>query len=463
MASQDGDRRELLAAVRGRLAAAVKGRVAAPVEKVESGGRGFRNVYPRELLALSRQMRLPGPLAEELREVRREPTYASASIEECLASGNQIHQSAQQRTPNTMPTPNYASSYSLTDRVDIDALLSKLCSPDPAEQKSAVAELRLLAKQNASNRLCIAEAGAIPLLLNLLSSSDLQTQVHAITALLNLSLHVDNKERIISSGAVPSIVHVLVNGNTEARENAAATFLSLSVIDKYKVTIGETGAVPALVVLLSEGTQGGKKDAAAALFNLCTYEGNKAYAVRAGLVSLIMGLLTTGALRVEQGARLVCSSGWECSHPGALMNEATAILPVLSSHPEGKAAIWAAEPVRVLVEMISSESRRDSECAAKVMLHLCSDEQKLKQLACLPECRIMVTPQRLSKRLTFQNNWTVVQERLQNLKSLQHAISPSNTSVPSWSNQLEPSHSSQLHLNEADSTIHHKFSSLDYH
>ncbi|TVU18690.1 hypothetical protein EJB05_34801, partial [Eragrostis curvula] len=305
-------------------------------------------------------------LAEELQEVRREPTYASASIEECLASGHQIHQSAQQRTPNTMPTPNYASSYSLTDR---------LCSPNPAEQKSAAAELRLLAKQNASNRLCIAEAGAIPLLLNLLSSSDMQTQVHAITALLNLSLHVDNKESIISSGVVPSIVHVLVNGNTEARENAAATFLSLSVIDKYKVTIGETGAVPALVVLLSEGTQRGKKDAAAALFNLCTYEGNKAHAVRAGLVSLIMGLLTTGAL----------------------MNEATAILPVLSSHPEGKAAIWAAEPVRVLVEMISSESRRDSECAAEVMLHLCSDVQKLKQLACLPECRIMVP---LRKRLT---------------------------------------------------------------
>lgn len=73
MASLDGDRRELLEAVRGRLAAAVKGRLAAPVERVESGGWGFRNAYPRELLALPRQIRLPGPLPEDLREVRRAP------------------------------------------------------------------------------------------------------------------------------------------------------------------------------------------------------------------------------------------------------------------------------------------------------------------------------------------------------------------------------------------------------
>jgi hypothetical protein len=324
-------------------------------------------------------------------------TYERLCIEKWLASGHHTCPNTQQRMTNTTLTPNYVlrsliaqwceangieppkrssqpnkptSACSSSERANIDALLSQLCSYDPEEQRSAAAELRLLAKRNANNRICIAEAGAIPLLLSLLSSSDLRTQEHAVTALLNLSIHEDNKASIISSGAVPSIVHVLKNGSMEARENAAATLFSLSVIDEYKVTIGGTGAIPALVVLLSEGSQRGKKDAAAALFNLCIYQGNKGRAIRAGLVPLIMGLVTNPT--------------------GALMDEAMAILSILSSHPEGKAAIGAAEPVPVLVEMIGSGSPRNRDNAAAVMLHLCSGEQQLVHLTRAQECGIMV-------------------------------------------------------------------------
>ncbi|CAL5092918.1 unnamed protein product [Urochloa decumbens] len=324
-------------------------------------------------------------------------TYERVCIEKWLASGHHTCPNTQQRMTNTTLTPNYVLrsliaqwceangieppkrslqpnkptlACSSSERANIDALLCQLCSPDPEEQRSAAAELRLLAKRNANNRICIAEAGAIPLLLSLLSSSDLRTQEHAVTALLNLSIHEDNKASIISSGAVPSIVHVLKNGSMEARENAAATLFSLSVIDEYKVTIGGTGAIPALVVLLSEGSQRGKKDAAAALFNLCIYQGNKGRAIRAGLVPLIMGLVTNPT--------------------GALMDEAMAILSILSSHPEGKAAIGVAEPVPVLVEMIGSGSPRNRENAAAVMLHLCFGEQQLVHLARAQECGIMV-------------------------------------------------------------------------
>ncbi|WVZ90870.1 hypothetical protein U9M48_037129 [Paspalum notatum var. saurae] len=298
-------------------------------------------------------------------------TYERVCIEKWLASGHHTCPNTQQRMSNTTLTPNY------------------LCSPDPEEQRSAAAELRLLAKRNANNRICIAEAGAIPLLLSLLSSSDLRTQEHAVTALLNLSIHEDNKASIISSGAVPSIVHVLKNGSMEARENAAATLFSLSVVDEYKVTIGGTGAIPALVVLLSEGSQRGKKDAAAALFNLCIYQGNKGRAIRAGLVPLIMGLVTNPT--------------------GALMDEAMAILSILSSHPEGKAAIGAAQPVPVLVEMIGSGSPRNRENAAAVMLHLCIGEQQLVHLARAQECGIMVPLRELALNGTERGKRKAVQ------------------------------------------------------
>ncbi|KAL5205826.1 hypothetical protein ABZP36_034035 [Zizania latifolia] len=343
-------------------------------------------------------------------------TYERACIQKWIESGHHTCPTTQQRLSNTALTPNYAlrsliaqwceangmeppkrssqpnkpmPACSSSERANIDALLSKLCSPDPEEHRSAAAELRLLAKRNANNRICIAEAGAIPLLLSLLSSSDLRTQEHAVTALLNLSIHEDNKASIISSGAVPSIVHVLKNGSMEARENAAATLFSLSVIDEYKVTIGGTGAIPALVVLLGEGSPRGKKDAAAALFNLCIYQGNKGRAIRAGLVPLIMGLVTNPT--------------------GTLMDEAMAILSILSSHPEGKAAIGAAEPVPVLVEMIGSGTPRNRENAAAVMLHLCSGEHYLVHLARAQECGIMVPLRELTLNGTDRGKRKAVQ------------------------------------------------------
>ncbi|CAJ2645269.1 unnamed protein product [Trifolium pratense] len=101
---------------------------------------------------------------------------------------------------------------------------------------------------------CIAEVGAMPLLVDLLSSADPRTQEHAVTALLNLSINENNKGTIVNAGAIPDIVDVLKNVSMEARENAAATYFSLSVLDENKVAIGTAGAMPALIKLLFKGT-----------------------------------------------------------------------------------------------------------------------------------------------------------------------------------------------------------------
>jgi HEAT repeat protein len=353
------------------------------------------------------------------------PNYVLRSLISQWCETNGIEPPKRSSQPNK-PTPVCSSS----ERANIDGLLSKLCSPDPEEQRSAAAELRLLAKRNAHNRLCIAEAGAIPLLLSLLSSSDLRTQEHAVTALLNLSIHEDNKASIMSSGAVPSVVHVLKNGSMEARENAAATLFSLSVIDEYKVQIGGTGAIPALVVLLSEGSQRGKKDAAAALFNLCIYQGNKGRAIRAGLVPLIMGLVTNPI--------------------GALMDEAMAILSILSSHQEGKAAIGAAEPIPALVELIGNGSPRNRENAAAVMLHLCSSEQQLVHLTRAHECGIMVPLRELALNGTERGKRKAVQllERMSRFLVHQQEEQESHCRVQAASAQVPSQTPEQIQENE---------------
>ncbi|VFQ63456.1 unnamed protein product [Cuscuta campestris] len=309
-------------------------------------------------------------------------TYERSCIQKWLDAGHKTCPKTQQTLLHTALTPNYVMKSLIAlwcesngvelpknhqgkcldkrsgtggldcDRAAIDSLLQKLANGSPDEQRAAAGELRLLAKRNADNRVCIAGAGAIPLLVELLSSTDSRTQEHAVTALLNLSINDGNKGIIVNAGAIPDIVEVLRNGSPEARENAAATLFSLSVVDENKVAIGAAGAIPALIDLLCRGTPRGKKDAATAIFNLSIYQGNKVRAVRAGIVTPLMRLLK------DPG--------------GGMIDESLAILAILGSHQEGKVAIGQAEPVPVLVEVIRTGSPRNRENAAAILWALCT-------------------------------------------------------------------------------------------
>ena len=285
------------------------------------------------------------------------PNYVLKSLIALWCESNGVELPKKQA--NCRSKKSGGGSVSDCDRAAIDALLEKLANGNMEQQRAAAGELRLLAKRNADNRVCIAEAGAIPLLVDLLSSPDPRTQEHAVTALLNLSINESNKGTIVNAGAIPDIVDVLKNGSMEARENAAATLFSLSVIDENKVAIGAAGAIPALITLLCEGTPRGKKDAATAIFNLSIYQGNKARAVKAGIVTPLMSLLKDAG--------------------GGMVDEALAILAILASHPEGKTAIGQAEPIPVLVEVIRTGSPRNRENSAAVLWSLCTvDFEQLK-------------------------------------------------------------------------------------
>ncbi|XP_010535503.1 PREDICTED: U-box domain-containing protein 13 [Tarenaya hassleriana] len=358
------------------------------VEGLNSGSSGQKSTtVNHKIPVIPDDFRCPISL-----ELMRDPvivstgqTYERTCIEKWLEAGHSTCPKSQQTLTSTTLTPNYVlrsliaqwceangmeppkppsssrprkiSSFSSpAEASKIEDLMWRLAYGNPEDQRSAAGEIRLLAKRNADNRVAIAEAGAIPLLVNLLSTPDSRIQEHAVTALLNLSICENNKGAIVSAGAIPGIVQVLKKGSMEARENAAATLFSLSVIDENKVTIGGSGAIPPLVVLLNAGTHRGKKDAATALFNLCIYQGNKGKAIRAGVIPTLMRLLT------EPGSGMV--------------DEALAILAILSSHPEGKSIIGSSEAVPFLVEFIRTGSPRNRENAAAVLVHLCSGDQQ---------------------------------------------------------------------------------------
>ncbi|XP_062220203.1 U-box domain-containing protein 11-like [Phragmites australis] len=314
-------------------------------------------------------------------------TYERAFIQRWIDCGNRTCPKTQQKLQNLTLTPNYVLRSLITqwcdekgieppsrskndgsfevggDRLAIEALVRNLSSSSLDERKSAAAEIRSLAKKSTDNRILIAESSAIPALVKLLSSKDLKTQEHAVTALLNLSIYDQNKELIVVAGAIVPIIQVLRMGSMEARENAAASIFSLSLIDDNKIMIGSTpGAIEALVELLQSGSSRGRKDAATALFNLCTYQANKVRAVRAGILAPLIRMLQ------------------DSSRNGAI-DEALTIISVLVSHHECKSAISKAHAIPFLIDLLRSGQARNKENAAAILLALCKKDAE--NLACI--------------------------------------------------------------------------------
>ncbi|CAI8604144.1 unnamed protein product [Vicia faba] len=256
-------------------------------------------------------------------------TYERSCIQKWLDAGHRTCPKTQQTLLHTALTPNYVlksliglwcesngvelpkkqgsckttksgTSLSDCDRIAIKALLDKLTSNDIEQQRAAAGELRLLAKRNADNRVCIAEAGAIPLLVELLSSGDPRTQEHAVTALLNLSINESNKGTIVNAGAIPDIVDVLRNGSMEARENAAATLFSLSVLDENKV------AIVAALIRFMKDAGGGMVDEALAIMAILAghHEGRMAIG-QAEPIPILVEVIRTGSPRNRENAAAV--------------------------------------------------------------------------------------------------------------------------------------------------------------
>ncbi|KAK1380816.1 RING-type E3 ubiquitin transferase [Heracleum sosnowskyi] len=333
-------------------------------------------------------------------EVMRDPvivatgqTYERSYIQRWIDCGNTKCPKTQQKLQHLTLTPNYVlrsliTQWCVTHNVEqptaltsgkvkrsdgtfrdvsgeiaaIESLVRKLSSRSIEERRAAVREIRSLSKRSTDNRILIGEAGAIPILVSLLTSDDGITQDNSITSILNLSIYEHNKGLIMLAGAIPSIVQVLRAGSMETKENAAATLFSLSLADENKIIIGASGAIPALVELLHNGSSRGKKDAATALFNLCIYQGNKGRAVRAGIITALLKMLTDTS--------------------SCMVDEASTILSVLVSHQEAKAAIIKASTIPALIDLLRTGLPRNKENAAAILLSLCKrDTENLASLS----------------------------------------------------------------------------------
>ncbi|KAL8112243.1 U-box domain-containing protein 11-like isoform X2 [Apium graveolens] len=319
-------------------------------------------------------------------------TYERYCIQRWIDCGNKTCPKTQQKLQHVTLTPNYVlrsliTQWCVKHNVDqptalatgrmkrsdgtfsdvsekiaaIEGLVRKLSSHSIEECREAVTGIRTLSKRSTGNRILIGEAGAIPILVQLLMSEDSITQENAVTSILNLSLCQSNKGRVMLAGAIPLIIQVLRSGSIETKENAAATLFSLSLADENKIIIGASDAIPALVDLLQSGSTRGKKDAATALFNLCLYHRNKSRAVRAGIITVLSNMLKDTT--------------------SCMVDEALTILSVLASHQEAKVSITKTITISVLIDHLRTGVPQNKENSAAILLTLC--KRDTENLSCI--------------------------------------------------------------------------------
>lgn len=336
--------------------------------------------------------------------------------------GWQHHQQKQQpplrssSLPLSPPTPTHSPDWRAppVSRAVLQSHVIDLASPDPAHQLRALTELlRLtrtharpssstssssLAPSPATDVLCvIADTGAVPLLVALLSSAAAaaETQELAVTVLHNLSLRSRNKERIIRApGLLDAALALVRGGATEtatpagtptptARHNAAALLFSLLAVPRFRDPVGAHPAgVASLAALFLDATAArtGRRDAVKALFHLALCPGNRARVAAApglvrGLLDLLLEPSSSSSSSEPAAAAAAAAAAAEQHHRDGLREDAMALLGVVAASPEGRAAVLACPGgVAGLVRELRAGSPRSKEHAANALLVLCRQQ-----------------------------------------------------------------------------------------
>lgn len=245
----------------------------------------------------------------------------------------------------------------------INSLVSDLRSEYLDIQRSAAAELRLLAKNDDNNRLMIASGGALRPLVALIWSRDQHIQLEATTTLLNLSLNHSLKDNIVKEGAIEALVWVLRDGfSTVAKENAAVTLACLAINEENKIKIGSSSVVKPLVNLLERGSPRGKKDAAAALYRLSSNDENKRRIVRAGASRPLVGFMS---IKEDKDG---------------MVDKAIAILGNLVSIEEGRVSFVEEKGILSLMQVLQTGSERSKGLAISILSQLCIHSSKHRSL-----------------------------------------------------------------------------------
>jgi len=231
------------------------------------------------------------------------------------------------------------------------------------------------------NRQQLVSAGAIPVLVGLLSSPDTDVQYYCTTALSNIAVDSANRKRLAQTETklVQSLVQLMRGQAPKVQCQAALALRNLASDEKYQLDIVRAGGLPPLLQLLQSSYLPLILSAVACIRNISIHPMNESPIIDAGFLRPLVDLLGSTdneeiqchaistlrnlAASSDRNKQLVLDAGAveECKRlvlkvPLSVQSEMTAAIAVLALSDELKPHLLRLGVFDVLIPLTESES-----------------------------------------------------------------------------------------------------------
>lgn len=231
------------------------------------------------------------------------------------------------------------------------------------------------------NRQQLVSAGAIPVLVQLLSSPDVDVQYYCTTALSNIAVDSGNRKKLAQteSRLVQSLVHLMDSSSPKVQCQAALALRNLASDEKYQLEIVRARGLPPLLRLLQSSYLPLILSAVACIRNISIHPLNESPIIEAGFLKPLVELLGSTdneeiqchaistlrnlAASSDRNKQLVLEAGavQKCKQlvlevPLSVQSEMTAAIAVLALSDELKTHLLNLGVFDVLIPLTDSES-----------------------------------------------------------------------------------------------------------
>ena len=231
------------------------------------------------------------------------------------------------------------------------------------------------------NRQQLVNAGAIPVLVQLLSSSDVDVQYYCTTALSNIAVDANNRKKLAQneSRLIQSLVNLMDSSSPKVQCQAALALRNLASDEKYQIEIVRARGLQPLLRLLQSSYLPLILSAVACIRNISIHPLNESPIIEAGFLRPLVDLLGSTeneeiqchaistlrnlAASSDRNKQLVLEAGavQKCKQlvldvPITVQSEMTAAIAVLALSDDLKSHLLNLGVFDVLIPLTASES-----------------------------------------------------------------------------------------------------------
>ena len=143
------------------------------------------------------------------------------------------------------------------------------------------------------NRQQLVNAGAIPVLVQLLTSTDVDVQYYCTTALSNIAVDASNRAKLAQTEGrlVQSLVHLMESSSPKVQCQAALALRNLASDERYQLDIVRARGLPSLLRLLQSSYLPLILSAVACIRNISIHPANESPIIDAGFLRPLVDLL----------------------------------------------------------------------------------------------------------------------------------------------------------------------------